>query len=310
VRVLGARGGVVVCARGDVSPGAALAGLGAWVRCRAVVPFAHVPAKGAIEVWATQRGGHGLSAEETVQFTAANVAAHLLATDAAGGGTAGAGAVAGVGGDFHEWSAAVNQACSLRALGTLPRPLSLPRGYTALRALRVPSFDAPAPGPFAAAAAPAPTLTYTLSFFAKLSTMAIAADAEEGKTSGAAGAAAAGRREEQAGWGYEWCAVVVPGSGDGRDGVTAAEGMCRHVPRLPGAPPSSSSGSSSSGGKGKGVTEEPLKPWSWTPTEAALGPLYPGDMVVLCARAAAFGTTAEHPCHVQVTPLPPYLAPI
>ena len=40
------RGGMTICARGLTSPGGALAGLGSWVRCRGVVPFGHLPAKG------------------------------------------------------------------------------------------------------------------------------------------------------------------------------------------------------------------------------------------------------------------------
>ena len=40
------RGGMITCAQGSTSPGGALAGLGTWMRCRGVVPFVHLPAKG------------------------------------------------------------------------------------------------------------------------------------------------------------------------------------------------------------------------------------------------------------------------
>ncbi len=115
IRVQGARGGVVVCAQGVITPGASL--LGGWARCRGVVGCQYVPLKGCVEVWVVARGG-ALSSVEAVQFAATSVG-----VERAQGQGRGVGAMAGT---MTGIAAAMSYACSLQYTRYSSLSLALP----------------------------------------------------------------------------------------------------------------------------------------------------------------------------------------
>ena len=190
--------------------------------------------------------------------------------------------------------------------------IKLPPGYTPLRCYRIPSLhptsttttsgsSSASYSSSSSSSSSSLSHVYRLCFHAKLSILSVAT--EGGSSSGSGGSHPHHPQSTHAGWGYEWCVVVYPAAaGDERQMyLMVADGACQHVPGVhhdssqshlndeeevvrdhPHDQPNASSPSSSnSSSKSKNNQKETmLAPWSWRWTQADLGALHAGIIIL------------------------------
>ena len=150
------------------------------------------------------------------------------------GSGGGGGDVLQIGGDYPDWSYRLNQVSSLRyqTSDSNSGKIVLPKGFTASRRLLYSPSGESGSG----------DLRCSLTFQAKLRTHGKGgADGGRGMDSGdgsgdrrggggGGGGGGGVGQSEAAGWGYEWCVVVVRSSWGGGRSEIISEGDCRHVP--------------------------------------------------------------------------------